>query len=151
MNPGTNLVPEDGCLWIPLERGGGNVGPRRPRGFLQNRAFSLLTFVYLYFFLTLFFWPRRAARGILVPRAGIEPRATAVEAPSPNHWTARERPFLLNRFFFKIIFSLFNGLGSVVKNQLTGDGEVYFWMISLIPLFYMSTIMLVPHCFVKLT
>ena len=30
--------------------------------------------------------------GILVPPPGIEPGATAVKAPSPNHWIAREFP-----------------------------------------------------------
>ena len=29
---------------------------------------------------------------ILVPQAGIEPGATTVTAPSPNHWTSREAP-----------------------------------------------------------
>ena len=32
------------------------------------------------------------ACGILVPWPGIEPGATAVKAPSPNHWTTREFP-----------------------------------------------------------
>ena len=30
--------------------------------------------------------------GILVPRPGMEPVPPAVEAGSPNHWTARESP-----------------------------------------------------------
>ena len=30
------------------------------------------------------------ACGILVPRPGIKPRAPAVRALGPNHWTARE-------------------------------------------------------------
>ena len=34
----------------------------------------------------------RAACGILVPQPGIEPGPSAVKAPSPNHWTAREFP-----------------------------------------------------------
>ena len=32
------------------------------------------------------------ACGILVPRPGIEPQPPAVEAQSPNQWTAREFP-----------------------------------------------------------
>ena len=36
------------------------------------------------------FWPHCAACGILVPQPGIEPVPPAVEAWSPNHWTARE-------------------------------------------------------------
>ena len=34
------------------------------------------------------------ACGISVPRPGIEPGPPAVEAQSPNHWTAREFPDL---------------------------------------------------------
>ena len=34
----------------------------------------------------------RTAFGILVPRRGIQPAPSAVKAPSPNHWTAREFP-----------------------------------------------------------
>ena len=41
-----------------------------------------------------FFWPHRAACGILVPQPGIEPRPLAVEAQSPNHWTAGEVPLV---------------------------------------------------------
>ena len=37
-----------------------------------------------------FFWAVHVARGILVPRPGIEPMPPAVEGWSPNHWTARE-------------------------------------------------------------
>ena len=43
------------------------------------------------------------ACGILVPRPGIEPVHPALEAWSPNHWTAREVPkhgFLIWVFFF---------------------------------------------------
>ena len=40
-----------------------------------------------------FFWPHCVARGILVPRPGIEPaRTAAVKALNPNHWTTREFP-----------------------------------------------------------
>ena len=39
-----------------------------------------------------FFWPCRAACGILVPQPGIKPAPPAVEAGSLNHWTAREVP-----------------------------------------------------------
>ena len=44
------------------------------------------------FLFFLIFWPHHAACGILVPRPGIEPTPPAVEARSPNHWTAREAP-----------------------------------------------------------
>ena len=39
-----------------------------------------------------YFWPCHADCGILVPRPGTEPRAPAVKATNPNHWTAREFP-----------------------------------------------------------
>ena len=38
------------------------------------------------------FGPHRMACGILVPLPGIKPIPPAVEAQSPNHWTAREVP-----------------------------------------------------------
>ena len=38
-----------------------------------------------------FFLPCEAC-GILVPQPGIEPTLPALEARSPNHWTAREVP-----------------------------------------------------------
>ena len=41
---------------------------------------------------------------ILVPRPGIEPRTCAVDAQSPNPWTAREVPVELHLCF--ISFSL---------------------------------------------
>ena len=60
---------------------------------------SLITFAvttvvtHLYFILLfIYFWPRLAACGILVPRPGIERGPTAVKAPRPNHWTAKEFP-----------------------------------------------------------
>lgn len=44
------------------------------------------------FLVSLFFSLHYGACGILVPRAGIEPRPPTVEAESPNHWTDRECP-----------------------------------------------------------
>ena len=38
----------------------------------------------------LFVWPHLVECGIIIPRSSIEP--AAVEAWSPNHWTAREVP-----------------------------------------------------------
>ena len=46
------------------------------------------------FFNFIYFWPLCEACGILVSLPGIEPRPTAVKAPSPNHWTARDFPEL---------------------------------------------------------
>ena len=51
----------------------------------------------LSFLIFLFFWPHRAARGILVPWLGIESGPSAVKAQNPNHRTTREFPIL---FFF---------------------------------------------------
>ena len=39
-----------------------------------------------------YFWPHCVACGILFPWPGIEPTPPALEAWSPNHWTAREVP-----------------------------------------------------------
>ena len=62
--------------------------------------------------LFLSFWPCRVTCRMLVPRPGIEPMPPAVEAQSPNHWTAREFPLsfyflLLLLFIFKNLFHLF--------------------------------------------
>ena len=38
------------------------------------------------------FWPCHAACGILVPRPGIKPTSSALEAQNLNHWTTREVP-----------------------------------------------------------
>ena len=49
----------------------------------------------VYFFLIsifLIFWPRHTTYRILVPQPGIELEPPALEAPSFNHWTAREFP-----------------------------------------------------------
>ena len=47
-------------------------------GLQGGRGFSLLY---------LFFWPHRAACGILITQLGIKPGSPAAEAQSPNHWT----------------------------------------------------------------
>ena len=54
-------------------------------GRAQNPMTSVLCFV-------LFCWPHHVARGILVPRPGIEPTPSAVKARSPNHWISGEVP-----------------------------------------------------------
>ena len=62
------------------------------------------TFVCL-FNLIYLFWAHHTACGILVPQPGIEPRPFGMKAQSPNHWTAREFPYL---FILKgIYFFLF--------------------------------------------
>ena len=42
--------------------------------------------------LSSFSWPQGTTCGILVPRAGIEPRPSAVKVQTPNHWTSSEAP-----------------------------------------------------------
>ena len=49
-------------------------------------------FICLFVYLLTYLWPCWMAYGILVPLPGIEPGPPAVEARSPNHWTAREVP-----------------------------------------------------------
>ena len=41
----------------------------------------------------IFFWLSHATCRILIPQPGIEPRPSAVEVWSPNHWTASEVPY----------------------------------------------------------
>ena len=52
------------------------------------------------YFLFIYFWLRCVACGILVPQPGMEPGPPAVEARSPNHWTAREFPSTVYFYFF---------------------------------------------------
>ena len=56
-------------------------------------------FVWLvgWFWVFCFVWPPHVACGILIPRPGIKPMLPAVEAWSPNHWTAREFPCIFLR------------------------------------------------------
>ena len=58
-------------------------------------------FIFKIFFI---FWLHHAACGILVPRPGIEPGPPAVEAWSPNHWTAREFPKLSEFLLLRVIY-----------------------------------------------
>ena len=61
-------------------------------------SISLLFFYFLFFFF--FFLAAHVTCGILVPRPGSEPVASALRALSLDHWTIREvsfSPFLKNR------------------------------------------------------
>ena len=53
-----------------------------------------------------------AVCSILVPQPGIEPIPLAVEAQSPNHWTAREVPW----FFFGFVLFFIVDLYEFFKN-----------------------------------
>ena len=58
--------------------------------FLREYPNLLLIFI---IYLFIYFWPLLVASGILVPQQpGIKPGPGAVEALSPNYWTARESP-----------------------------------------------------------
>ena len=70
--------------------GRARAGPGKPGRGCHLLAWPLGPCCTLFFFLI--FWPCRAARGISVPRLGMEPAPLAVEARSLNHWTAREVP-----------------------------------------------------------
>jgi len=48
------------------------------------------------FFLSFLFWLPHEACGIFAPQPGIEPTPTMGEAPSLNHWVARNVPNLAN-------------------------------------------------------
>ena len=42
--------------------------------------------------LLFYFWLHHTTCGILIPQPGIKPVSPALEAQSPNHWTAKEVP-----------------------------------------------------------
>lgn len=48
-------------------------------------------------------------------------------------------------FAEKAIISALNYLGNLVENQLTGNVKFYFWVLSSIPLVYMSLLMPLSH------
>ena len=56
---------------------------------IQIDVFFLMISESLFFF---FFWLYSVTCRILVPLPEIEPSPPAVEAQSPNHWTARKVP-----------------------------------------------------------
>ena len=57
---------------------------------------------------------RHTACRILVPLLRIEPRATAVEMPSPSHWTSRELP--VTTFFKALLYLLLFQFISVAQS-----------------------------------
>ena len=59
---------------------------------MQLRANMLFPSVQTHLLSFFSFWLCCEACGILVPQSGIEPMPLAMEAQSPNHWTARELP-----------------------------------------------------------
>ena len=78
-----------GNMRLTVQRHLGKEMPREP----ESRVLVLWNGLgYLYF---LFFWPRLGPCRILVPQPGIEPGAPAAKAPSPNHWTIREVPYIV--------------------------------------------------------
>ena len=70
---------------------------------------------FILFYFILFFWLRHMACKILVPGPGIEPGPTAVKALSPDHWTTREFPTILNRVVGK--FSLRSDISSKAQKR----------------------------------
>ena len=57
---------------------------------------DLIIYMFIYIlFVCLFIWSHFTARGILVPRPGIELTPLALEVQSPNHWSAREVPMYI--------------------------------------------------------
>ena len=57
-----------------------------------------------------FSWLQGTTCGILVPRAGTEPRSLAVKVQNPNHWTAREIP---NSFIIIETFLIAHHMGYI--------------------------------------
>ena len=64
------------------------------------KVVRLFFFFFFFPFSFFLFWPQQAACRILVPQPMIEPVPPAIEAQSPNHWTAREVPVRLFIFLF---------------------------------------------------
>ena len=64
----------------PISRGGTNIPC-----FSKSSGYAA-------FFFFFFFWPCHTSNSISAPRQGLEPTFPAVQAPSPNHWAAREFP-----------------------------------------------------------
>ena len=68
------------------------------------------------------------ACGILVPRPGIEPGHPAVEAWSPNHWTAREVPTSIQYFY--PIYSPYSNFVNCHNNVLSSNFFPWFKILS---------------------
>ena len=64
------------------------------------------------------FWPHCTACGLLTPWPGVEPGLLALEAPSINHWSAREAPtcIILNNTTVQNYYSIY--FKFLVKNYL---------------------------------
>ena len=63
--------------------------------FEQHVSYSKCSEVVFIIIIILIFWPCHVAWGILVPRPGIEPVPSALEAWSFNHWTTSEIPLII--------------------------------------------------------
>ena len=92
------------------------------------------TFVKMIFIV---FWPHRAACGILVPQAGTEPAAPAVEARSLNHWTAREVPPSDGFYAALAVGPTSSSLPPPCATATLGNGT-HLWCLFLCPLSWMS-------------
>ena len=98
-------------------------------GQLLASEFTELTF---FFF---FFLPHPAACRILVLWPGIELCPPAVEAQSPNRWTAREFPILQFKklFYFISLFIPFNPHSLLVFILPRGNCSIIFDMFAIYP------------------
>ena len=111
---------------------------------LQFRARSKIRDLFLFYFLKIF-WPYSMACGIFVPPPpGIEPMPLALEAWSPNHWTAREFPrdlFIFKKFLKIYFIRSWNPCKGRVKILLFRGLEAPKWC-SLYHFFFFFW----PHC-----
>ena len=91
-----DLVPWAGIELGPPELGAWSLNhcATREVPWVENSVLNHFLVLCCIFWLFFFFWLYCTACGILVPRPGMEPVPPAVEARSPNHWTAREFPLL---------------------------------------------------------
>ena len=93
---------------------------RETAALLSRVMFTLANAVFVYCFLTCIFthllWLHWQLAD-LIPWVGIEPMASAVEALSSNHWSAREVPWYLLKhqyiFFFSILSHIASGICAI--------------------------------------
>ena len=83
-------------------------------------------FIFILYFLSL------EAYGILGPRLGIKPKASAVNAWSPNCWTAWE--FLVSQDFKSFLFPVF--LIALLTSLLNFDYYIYIHIHSYMPIIH---------------
>ena len=126
--------------------------------FYLGQKYSLKNWHESFFFnlllLLLFFtfWPHCTACGLLTPWPGVEPGLPALEAPSINHWSAREAPtcIILNNITIQNYYDIY--FKFLVKNYLfymTPSPSLVDFFLFKNFILYWGTILLTNVCIVK--